>query len=208
LTPQPGATSACARLAVEGDIGRLVGLYSAAVDELSVMRGGRVLIGLNGRDGSLESSFRRQLTDPGELVVVGSLDGGVDGPESAGELSGGPPVVGAPAAGAGGNVVGYGTCRLLELSDGERVGSVQDLYVDPVVRRHGVGRAISDHMVSWCVEQGCIGVDANALPGSRAVKSFFEAGRFTARLLVMHRPLPPARSSRWVPTAPQHAGSD
>jgi hypothetical protein len=24
------------------------------------------------------------------------------------------------------------------------------------------------------------------------VKSFFEAGRFTARLLVMHRPVPPA----------------
>jgi GNAT superfamily N-acetyltransferase len=176
LTPLPGAASACARLAHEGDIGRLVELYSAAVDELSVMRGGRVLIGLNGRLGSLESSFRRQFTDPGELVVVGSLDGGVDG---------------ADGAGGGGDVVGYGTCRLLELSGGERVGSVQDLYVDPVVRRHGVGRAMADHMVSWCAEQGCIGVDANALPGSRAVKSFFEAGRFTARLLVMHRPLPP-----------------
>ncbi len=155
-----------------------------------------MLIGLNGRDGSLESSFRRQLTDPGQLVVVGSLDGGVHGSESAGDLSGGAgaPPAGPPAAGAGGggNVVGYGTCRLLELSDGERVGSVQDLYVDPLVRRRGVGRAMADHMVSWCVEQGCIGVDANALPGSRAVKSFFEAGRFTARLLVMHRPLPPA----------------
>ena len=51
LTPQPGAAPACARLALEGDIGRLVELYSAAVGELSVMRGGRVLIGLNGRDG-------------------------------------------------------------------------------------------------------------------------------------------------------------
>jgi GNAT superfamily N-acetyltransferase len=192
LTPLPGAATACARLALEGDIERLVELYSAAVGELSAMRGGRVLIGLNGRDGSLESSFRRQLTGPGELVVVGSLDGGVDGAESAGDVVG--YGAGAPAAGAGGggNVVGYGTCRLLELSDGERVGSVRDLYVDPLVRRHGVGRAMTDHMVSWCVEQGCIGVDANALPGSRAVKSFFEAGRFTARLLVMHRPLPPA----------------
>jgi GNAT superfamily N-acetyltransferase len=165
------------------------------------MRGGRVLIGLNGRDGSLESSFRRQLTAPRELVVVGSLDGGVDDAESAGDASGGAGAApgGAPAAsagaagaGGGGNVVGYGTCRLLELSNGERVGSVQDLYVDPLVRRQGVGRAMADQMVSWCVEQGCIGVDANALPGSRAVKSFFEAGRFTARLLVMHRPLPPA----------------
>ncbi len=157
------------------------------------MRGGRVLIGLNGRDGSLESSFRRQLKDPGELVVVGSLDGGVDGAESAHARGvAGVGVAAGPDAVDGGNVVGYGTCRWLELSDGERVGSVQDLYVDPLVRRRGVGRAMADHMVSWCVAQGCIGVDANALPGSRAVKSFFEAGRFTARLLVMHRPLPPA----------------
>jgi ribosomal protein S18 acetylase RimI-like enzyme len=174
LTPVPGAATACARLALEEDIERLVELYSDAVNELSVMRGGRVLIGLNGRDGSVESAFRRQLLVPGELVVVGSLDGGAGDAESAGD------------------VVGYGTCRLLELSDGERVGSVQDLYVDPLVRRRGVGRAMADQMVKWCAEQGCIGVDANALPGSRAVKSFFEAGRFTARLLVMHRPLPPA----------------
>ncbi len=72
----------------------------------------------------------------------------------------------------------WGRCRICTLTH--------------LVRRHGVGRAMADQMVSWCVEQGCIGVDANALPGSRAVKSFFEAGRFTARLLVMHRPLPPA----------------
>jgi ribosomal protein S18 acetylase RimI-like enzyme len=195
LTPPPGAATACARLALEADVERLVELYNAAVSELSVMRGGRVLIGLNGRDGSLDSSFRRQLAGPGELVVVGSLSGGVDGAESAGDPSSADVGSGGSGAGAGsdgGDVVGYGTCRLLELSNGQRVGSVQDLYVDPVVRRHGVGRAMADHMVSWCVGQGCIGVDANALPGSRAVKSFFEAGRFTARLLVMHRPLTPS----------------
>jgi len=190
LTPLPGAAPACARLALEGDVERLVELYSDAVSELSVMRGGRVLIGLNGREAPLESSFRRQLTASGELVVVGSLGslgssgGGVDGADGVGSQ-------GAGGAGAGGDVVGYGTCRLLELSDGERVGSVEDLYVDPLARRHGVGRAMADQMVNWCAGQGCIGVDANALPGSRAVKSFFEAGRFTARLLVMHRPLPP-----------------
>lgn len=185
MTPPPGAAPACARLAVEGDVERLVELYSDAVSELSVMRGGRVLIGLNRREAPPESSFRRQLTASGELVVVGSLAGGVDGADGAGSH-------GAGGAGADGDVVGYGTCRLLELSDGERVGSVEDLYVDPLARRQGVGRAMADQMVSWCAGQGCIGVDANALPGSRAVKSFFEAGRFTARLLVMHRPLPPA----------------
>jgi GNAT superfamily N-acetyltransferase len=192
LTPLPGAATAGSRLAVEGDVRRLVELYSAAVSELSVMRGGRVLLGLNGREGSLESSFRRQLTQTGAVVVVGSLVGGADG---AGGLDGSAGTVdaGADVAAEGGtlgDLVGYGTCCLLELSDGERVGSVHDLYVDPAVRRRGVGRAMADQMVGWCQQQGCIGVDANALPGSRAVKSFFEAGRFTARLLVMYRPLP------------------
>jgi GNAT superfamily N-acetyltransferase len=180
----------------------MVALYSAAVDELTVMRGGRVLIGLNRREGSLESSFRRQLSAPGELVVVGSLGGGVGSAGSAGDVAGigeagsrvgtGAGAAAGPGDSDGTEVVGYGTCRLLELSGGERVGSIEDLYVDPPVRRLGVGRAMAGHMVSWCAERGCIGVDANALPGSRAVKSFFEAGRFTARLLVMHHPLPPA----------------
>lgn len=144
---------------------RLVELYAEAVSELSVMRGGRVLIGLNGREGPLESSFGRQLAGPGQLVVVGLLGAGDDG-----------------------EVVGYGTCRLLDLSEGERVGSIEDLFVLAPARRRGVGRAMADLMVGWCTARGCIGVDANALPGSRAVKSFFEAGGFTARLLVMHRP--------------------
>ena len=52
-----------------------------------------------------------------------------------------------------------------------------------------VGRAMAESLMSWCRSQGCSGVDASALPGSRAVKSFFEANGFTARLLVMHRPL-------------------
>jgi GNAT superfamily N-acetyltransferase len=179
LTPLPAAAVPFARLALEGDVGRLVELYSDLVSELIVMRGGRALIGLNGRGGAADSSFRRQLAAPEELVVVGLLSGGGEGAAAG------------AAAGPGSEVVGYGTCSLLELSDGERVGSVQDLYVDPLVRRQGVGRAMADRIVSWCSEQRCVGVDANALPGSRAVKSFFEAGRFTARLLVMHRPLPP-----------------
>ncbi len=180
MTPLPGAAAPFARLGLEGDVSRIVELYADAVSELSVMRGGRALIGLNGRGGEVGSSFRRQLGAPDELVVVGLLGGGAEGAAAG------------PGPAPGSEVVGYGTCGLLELSDGERVGSVRDLYVDPLARRQGVGRAMSERIVSWCAEQRCVGVDANALPGSRAVKSFFEAGRFTARLLVMHRPLPPA----------------
>jgi ribosomal protein S18 acetylase RimI-like enzyme len=130
------------------------------------MRGGRVLLGLNGREAPVEQSFSQQLQDPAHLVVVALI-----GPDQSD------------------HVVGYGICRTLELSTSERVGSIDDLYVAPSARRSGAGRTIADLLVTWCSSQGCIGVDANALPGSRAVKSFFEGEGFTARLLVMHRPL-------------------
>ena len=152
-----------ARPAARGDIDRLVEMYSEAADELKPMRGGRVLLGLNHRDAPVELCFARQLEDPRQFVVVAFA-----GPD---------------------NIVGYGTCRTLELPENERVGSIRDLYVSPAARRRGAGRAMAGLLVRWCSSQGCIGVDADALPGSRAVKSFFEEEGFTARLLVMHRPL-------------------
>jgi GNAT superfamily N-acetyltransferase len=152
-----------ARPARPADVERLAEMYLDAADELSPMRGGRVLLGLNRRERPLVSSFTSQLEDPRQFVVVAAL--GSD------------------------EIVGYGTCRTLALSEEERLGSIQDLYVTPTARRSGAGRAIAALMVRWCSSESCIGVDATALPGSRAVKSFFEGEGFTARLLVMHRPL-------------------
>jgi hypothetical protein len=43
--------------------------------------------------------------------------------------------------------------------------------------------------LAWMGRIGCTGVDALALPGARATKNFFEENGFTARLLVVHRPL-------------------
>jgi len=166
LTPVPLGEPAYARPARSSDVARITELYVSAADELRGMRGGRVLLGLNGRETPLEHSFGHQLEDPAQLVVAA--------------------LIGSDQAD---HVVGYGSCRTLELSTADRVGSIEDLYVAPGARRSGAGRAIADLLVSWCSSQGCIGVDANALPGSRAVKSFFEGGGFTARLLVMHRPL-------------------
>jgi GNAT superfamily N-acetyltransferase len=160
----PGQTEvALARAARPGDVERLVEMYAEAVGELSPMRGGRVLLGLNQREAPVDESFSSQLEDPRQFVVVSVL--GAD------------------------EVIGYASCRTLELPEKERVGSIQDLYVKPAARRGGAGRAMAELLVRWCSSQGCIGVDANALPGSRAVKSFFEGEGFTARLLVMHRPL-------------------
>ena len=160
----PGPTEvALARAARPADIHSLVEMYAEASSELSPMRGGRVLLGLNQREAPVEESFSRQLEDPRQFVVVSVLGGD--------------------------EVIGYASCRTLELPEKERVGSIQDLYVKPAARRGGAGRAMAELLVRWCSSQACIGVDANALPGSRAVKSFFEGEGFTARLLVMHRPL-------------------
>jgi GNAT superfamily N-acetyltransferase len=155
-----------ARAARQADVEELVGMYLQAEEELRPMRGGRVLLGLSRRQPPLAASFTAQFEDPRQFVVVAAMGGD-----------------------EGGAVVGFGTCRTLALSDGERVGSIEDLYVTPDARRRGAGRAMAELLVRWCSSEGCIGVDASALPGSRAVKSFFESEGFTARLLVMHRPL-------------------
>lgn len=151
---------ATARAARSEEAGRLAELYRSAVSELSGLRGGRALIGLHSRPEPVDQSFLAQLADEGTLTLTGCL----------GEV-----------------VVGYATCRLKLLGDGGRLGAIEELYVVPEQRRLGVGRAMATEMVEWCAAHECCGVDAYALPGSRAVKSFFEAGQFTARLLVMHR---------------------
>lgn len=156
----PTARPPVVRRAGPDDITRLVELYEAAVSELGEMRGGRVLLGLDGRGRPLEASFRRQVEGADGQLVVGSLAD---------------------------EVVGYACCVVRPLPSDDHLGVVQELYVAPHARHAGVGRALAGSLMSWCRAQGCSGVDASALPGSRAVKSFFEANGFTARLLVMHR---------------------
>ena len=121
-----------------------------------------MLLGLQARREPVESSFSRQLKATGHRLVVGAL---------------------------GADVVGYGVCRTARLASGELLGSIDELFVAPEARRCGVGRAVATALLEWCTARGCSGADATALPGSRAVKSFFESAGFTARLLVMHRPL-------------------
>jgi len=160
--PSAAALAPVVRAAAPGDADRLAELYRAAEQELAELRGGRVLVGLQARPEPVEATFIEQLERPGHLVVVGAL---------------------------GEKVVGYGSCRTLSLAGGELLGSVEELFVLPEVRRNGVGKAISGALLDWCSSLACTGVDAKALPGSRAVKSFFETQGFTARVLFMHRPL-------------------
>jgi GNAT superfamily N-acetyltransferase len=86
-------------------------------------------------------------------------------------------------------ILGYLTAWVEELAGGERLGRIEEVYVEPGARAVGVGEAIIDEALTWFREEGCSGADAYALPGMRDTKNFFEMFGFTARLLVVHRPL-------------------
>jgi GNAT superfamily N-acetyltransferase len=86
-------------------------------------------------------------------------------------------------------VVGYGVVVVEPLRSGQRLGVVTDLFVEPEARAVGVGECIAASLLEFCTGQGCVGIDALALPGHRAAKNFFERNGFTARALTMHRDL-------------------
>jgi GNAT superfamily N-acetyltransferase len=102
------------------------------------------------------------LDDPDRLVVVGTIDG-------------------VP--------VGYAVAALSSVDGGATLAVLDALFVDPDAREVGVGEAMMDLVLEWCIARGAIGVDAVALPGDRATKNFFETFGLTARAIVVHRPL-------------------
>lgn len=73
--------------------------------------------------------------------------------------------------------------------DRDGLGVVDCCYVEPEARGVGVGGELMAALLRWFSESGCTGVDALALPGDRSTKQLYEAAGFTARLLVLHRPL-------------------
>lgn len=85
------------------------------------------------------------------------------------------------------SVVGFGAAEIRLLPAGGTLGILTDLYVEPEARRGGVGEGVLAMLADFCCGRDCVGIDALALPGQRAAKSFFEKMGFTARLLVMHR---------------------
>lgn len=86
-------------------------------------------------------------------------------------------------------VVGYSTAHVEVVEDGTRLAVIDAIFVEEAGRGVGVGEAMMEEVLDWSRREGCAGVDAAALPGHRSTKNFFEGSGFTARLLVMHRPL-------------------
>ena len=147
------------RAATPEDLPAVVGLVEALRAELTPMRGGRIWAVREARPGPTAEVYGALLTNPANCVVVGTIDD---------------------------VVVGFGVASVETLSDGRNLGVVSELFVDPDARAVGVGEAMLEAMVAFCEREGCVGVDAFALPGHRAAKNFFEESGFTARAIVMH----------------------
>lgn len=147
------------RPATPEDLPAIIGLVEALRAELTPMRGGRIWAVREARSGPPAEVYGALLGDPANRVVVGTIDD---------------------------VVVGFGVVSVETLSDGRQLGVVRELFVDPEARAVGVGEAMLEAMVAFSVREGCVGVDAFALPGHRAAKNFFEESGFTARAIVMH----------------------
>jgi len=145
-----------------GDLAAVVALVAVASDEKAAQKGGAVWQRRERRADPAEPHLSKALAAPDHEVAVGTLDEAV---------------------------VGYGLCRAEQLADGGLLGVVEDIYVEPEARQLGVGELLMDHMLAWCREQGCFGVDSLALPGDRATKNFFESFGLVARAIIVHRPL-------------------
>jgi GNAT superfamily N-acetyltransferase len=87
-------------------------------------------------------------------------------------------------------VVGLGAATaMVRAGSADRSGRIECCYVEEAARGVGVGTALMASLTTWCGEQGCLDIDALALPGDRLTKQRLEAAGFTARLLVLSRRL-------------------
>jgi GNAT superfamily N-acetyltransferase len=151
-----------ARPAGRVDLPRLVELADAAIAELAETKGGAMWRRREARAQPVELSLEAALAAADHLVLAGTVDD---------------------------TVIGYAVVRVETLRDGERLGIVEDIYVEPGGREVGVGEAMMDAVLEWCRAQDCIGVDSLALPGNRETKNFFESFGLVARAIVVHRSL-------------------
>ena len=160
-SPSPAAEEA-ARPATVADLPAVVGLAAALRAGASEQRGGALWLAHDAHPAPTVDGLTATLADPDALVLVGTLDD---------------------------HVLAYALAHTELLDDGRRLGVVDELLVDEPARAVGLGEALLAELERWARSAGCLGLDATALPGDRTAKNFFEAAGFTARRLVMHRPL-------------------
>jgi len=150
------------RPATEADLSRVVELALEAAASLQDQRGGPLWTLREGRLEPFDAGFAATLGREDHLLRVGTIDD---------------------------VVVGFASARWEVLRDGSRHGVLDEIYVEAPSRGVAVGEVLMDHVLAWCEQAGCAGVDAVALPGDRETKNFFERFGLTARAIVVHRRL-------------------
>jgi GNAT superfamily N-acetyltransferase len=151
-----------ARLATEADLEAMAELADEGLAEQAESRGGSIWKRRETRPTPFLASLHSAMLDPEQELWVGTIDD---------------------------VIVGYGSCRVELLRDGDLLGVIDDFYVDSGTRGVGVGEAIINEVTGWCTARNCVGIDALALPGNRHTKNFFETFGFKARLITVHHPL-------------------
>jgi GNAT superfamily N-acetyltransferase len=149
-----------ARPAQADDGPACVELLTRALAEAETMRGGATLVG----DATADQLWARWMSGgTAASVLVGIFDD---------------------------VVVGLGAATTFARPGvAEPSGRIECCYVEEGARGVGVGSALMQSMLAWCEGMRCRDVDALALPGDRASKQRLEAAGFTARLLVLNRPM-------------------
>lgn len=144
------------------DAEAVASLAARAVAEIRAERGGHLWVQREARGSLTPETAADLIAGDDSRVFVGTIDG---------------------------SVVGFAALEFEDLRDGSHLGRLREIYVEPGARCVGVGEALIADVEAGCVERGCVGIDALALPGQRATKNFFEGAGFRARSLVMHRQL-------------------
>ncbi|HEX5586703.1 MAG TPA: GNAT family N-acetyltransferase [Acidimicrobiia bacterium] len=152
------------RTAVVGDLARIVELAQLLRVELNAMKGGELWLRREAWPEPLRESYANLIDADDTLVVVGTIDDAI---------------------------IGYGVVVIETLRSSAQLGVITDLFVEPGARAVGIGECMALQLIAFCIDHGCIGIDALALPGHREAKNFFERNGFTARALTMHRRLDP-----------------
>lgn len=153
------------RPATREDAGVCTELCEHALAEVQLVRGGTLFArretGLIAKALLRPGGLDRLLSDPRRAVVLGLIDD---------------------------VVVGFALARSEAVGE-TNLGVIDAYFVESAARGVGVGASMLEWLKAWLVAKGCRAVDAPALPGDRATKSFFEAAGFKARLITMHSEL-------------------
>lgn len=147
------------RPATVADAARLAELHTQAREHMVRWRGGDLFLRREARPEPVEDGLVAAIDGSHTKVVAGTIDD---------------------------VVVGYGVGRIEDLRDGGRLGVIEDLFVEEGARGVAVGETMMGDLMTWFAQEGCLGVDAFALPGDRETKNFFETFGFKARLLRVH----------------------